>query len=62
MIDGIEIFHPRNTEEDKAVLLELAQKHGLLITGGTDYHGHHDDDKPIGTGLAPEKILDALLP
>ena len=62
MVDGIEVHHPRNREEDKAVLLELCQKYGLHVTGGTDYHGHNANDNPIGTGLAPEEILNVLLP
>ncbi|MDI6851060.1 MAG: PHP domain-containing protein [bacterium] len=38
-IDGIEVFHPKNPcyLEDK--LKEIAFKNGLLITGGTDFHG-----------------------
>lgn len=38
-IDGLEIEHPRNTPEDKAELYRLAEQYGLIVTGGTDYHG-----------------------
>lgn len=38
-LDGVEIDHPRNTPEDKAELARLAAEHGLIVTGGTDYHG-----------------------
>ena len=48
-LDGVEIDHPRNTPEDKAELLRLAKENGLLITGGTDYHGLHTvTPRPVG--------------
>lgn len=48
-LDGVEIDHPRNTPEDKTELLRLAKEHGLLITGGTDYHGIHTvTPRPVG--------------
>ncbi|MEG1445960.1 MAG: PHP domain-containing protein [Ruthenibacterium sp.] len=38
-IDGLEIDHPRNTEADKAILRDWAQRDDLIVTGGTDFHG-----------------------
>jgi len=38
-LEGIEVFHPRNTVLVSYKYLKLALKHGLLITGGSDYHG-----------------------
>ena len=49
MIDGVEIDHPRNTEEDKAVLREAARKYGLIVTGGSDFHGLHAS-RPVTLG------------
>ena len=46
-LDGIEVFYPYDLsyrEEAIAHYLKIASKHGLLISGGTDYHG----DKRIG--------------
>ena len=37
-LDGIEIDHPRNSEADKAECRELCRRHGLIVTGGTDFH------------------------
>lgn len=34
-IRGVEVYHPRNTEEDKAEMLRLAEKYDLAVTGGT---------------------------
>ncbi len=48
-IDGVEIEHPRNTPEDKPVLYRLAQERGLIVTGGSDFHGMHSS-KPVTLG------------
>ena len=50
LIDGIEVNHPRNKPEDIAVIKELADKHGLFLTGGTDFHGYFTSKpNPIGS-------------
>ena len=49
-IDGLEVFHPRNTPEDKEELRRLAKEYGLVTTGGTDFHGIHAG-KPRRLGL-----------
>ena len=38
-LDGIEIDHPRNSEADKAECRALCEQYGLIVTGGTDFHG-----------------------
>jgi 3',5'-nucleoside bisphosphate phosphatase len=38
-LDGIEVFYPSHSAEQRAFYHELAQRHGLLITGGSDSHG-----------------------
>lgn len=38
-LDGVEVDHPEHTEEDKKILLDLAIKKELLISGGSDFHG-----------------------
>ena len=49
-LDGVEIDHPRNTAEDKAELEQLAAEYGLIVTGGTDYHGMNTNTPhPVGT-------------
>ena len=37
LIDGIEVYHPRNKPEDQQELLELCRQHDLIVTGGTDF-------------------------
>ena len=37
-IGGMEVYYTRYGAEDRLYLLEMAQKHGLLISAGSDYH------------------------
>jgi hypothetical protein len=64
-IDGIEVWHPQHDPDLRQSLERLADRHGLLATGGSDYHGHHKPDVHIGTGtnanvIVPADRLDAL--
>jgi hypothetical protein len=50
-LDGIEVYHSEHTPQDVALYQSLAEEHGLVVTGGTDYHG--SKAKPgieLGTG------------
>lgn len=38
-LDGIEVFHPSASADQQNVLLSLAAKFRLIISGGSDYHG-----------------------
>lgn len=38
-LDGIEVWHRGNPPEQRARLLGLAERYGLLVTGGSDWHG-----------------------
>lgn len=50
LIDGVEIEHPRNTPADKETLRALARQYGLIVTGGTDFHGMNSPHPlPLGT-------------
>ncbi len=37
--DGIEVFHSDHTSADEARYAGLAAKHGVIATGGSDFHG-----------------------
>ena len=57
-IDGVEIDHPRNTPQDKAALHELARQYGLIVTGGTDFHGMHmSKPTPLGAMTTRNEML-----
>lgn len=38
-LDGIEVFYPTHTAEQRAFYLEQARRYNLLVTGGSDSHG-----------------------
>lgn len=38
-LDAIECFYPKHTPEQQAFYLRLAEKYGLHVTGGSDFHG-----------------------
>ncbi len=49
-LKGIEAYYPEHSENNTSYYLELARKHGLLITGGTDFHGSMKPEINMGSG------------
>ena len=45
-LSGIEAYHPRHTPIERAQLRRYARDGGLLVTGGSDYHGAHGATLP----------------
>lgn len=37
-IDGFEVYHPKHNKNARKFYLDLADKHKLLVTGGSDFH------------------------
>ncbi|HIU64697.1 MAG TPA: PHP domain-containing protein [Candidatus Avacidaminococcus intestinavium] len=48
--DGIEVWHPSADQSSEQRWLHLATELGLLVSGGSDFHGH--------SGRFPEKLGD----
>lgn len=46
-LDGVEVWHRGHDEVQRRRLLALATRHGLLVTGGSDWHG---EGKPNALG------------
>ena len=42
---GIEAYYKDNTEEETGIFLSMADRYGLIATGGTDYHGIDDNSE-----------------
>lgn len=62
---GIETYYSMNRGSDAGHVLALAQKYGLLPTGGSDFHGENKPDIALGTGRGhnlaiPYHILEDL--
>jgi predicted metal-dependent phosphoesterase TrpH len=59
-LDGIEVWHSKHGPTDVARFKEIAKRHGLLMTGGSDFHGERTPDVSIGSVLVPEAALKLL--
>ncbi len=49
-LKGLEIYYPQHTPEAMAQYSKLAEKYGLLCTGGTDFHGELIPEIALGRG------------
>jgi predicted metal-dependent phosphoesterase TrpH len=49
-LDGIEAIYSRHSAVERNTYVEMATRHGLLVTGGSDYHGTYKPDINIVTG------------
>jgi predicted metal-dependent phosphoesterase TrpH len=47
---GIEVYYPGHSSQQIQEYTELAEKHGLLMTGGTDFHGTITPQIKMGSG------------
>ncbi|MDQ4503342.1 PHP domain-containing protein [Sinomonas sp. ASV322] len=55
---GLEVFHRDNPEARRPFLLELAERHGLLVTGSSDYHGAGKANRLGENTTAPEVLAE----
>lgn len=49
-LNAIEAYHSDHSPEQTALYLQLAKQHGLLVTGGSDFHGAVKPEIRLGTG------------
>jgi predicted metal-dependent phosphoesterase TrpH len=49
-LEGIEVYYPRHSTQDVADLADTAGQLGLLITGGSDFHGKISPEIQMGCG------------
>ncbi len=59
-LDGIEVRHTRHGPAEVARYTEIADRYGLLKTGGSDCHGDGRGEPVIGTVEVPYAFVDAL--
>ncbi|MCL2570135.1 MAG: PHP domain-containing protein [Firmicutes bacterium] len=53
-VDGIECYHWVHDEEYREKLIKICKDNGLIITGGSDYHGLLS---PLGSQNVPSELL-----
>jgi hypothetical protein len=64
-LNAIEAYHSDHSSSQTALYLELAAQHGLLVTGGSDFHGAAKPEIRLGTGRGgnlevPDDVVDRL--
>ncbi len=63
-LSAVEVYHSRHRNDAVRITLELAQKHDLLISGGSDYHGTTKPNVHLGIhglgGRVPMLYLDKM--
>ena len=61
---GLEGMYSTYTPEQQQAVFDLAAEHGLICTGGSDYHGTRKPHISLGTGMGdlnvPYKLLEDL--
>jgi 3',5'-nucleoside bisphosphate phosphatase len=60
-LDGLECEYGAYLPEERAPLHELARRHGLAPTGGSDYHGENKPGLSVGIGRGDLCVPDELL-
>lgn len=55
-LEGMECFYRNHTDDDESALLAIADKLGLIVTGGSDFHGSNRPNIEIGTGEGRLKV------
>ena len=64
-LNAIEAYHSDHSPAQTELYLQLAAQHGLLVTGGSDFHGAVKPEIQLGTGRGgnlhvPPDLLDRL--
>lgn len=64
-LDGLEVYYPEHDPDQTRACLELAARHGLAVTGGSDFHGDNKPEVALGSGFqenlaVPAELLEAL--
>lgn len=57
-LDGIEVRHPSHSAEDIKRLEALAEFFGLVVSGGSDWHGASDGPRKLGNMNVPASWLE----
>lgn len=61
-LDGVEVHYSSHTPRQTRTYLSLAKQLGLLVTGGSDFHGITKPEVDVGIGRGNLHVPDVLLP
>ena len=59
-LQGLEVIHPDHAPSVSQHYTNIARKHGLIVTGGSDFHGPHTNMAAIGRFKVPMTWLHDL--
>ena len=63
-IQGVEVYYSGHTPKETRLYAELARRHDLLMTGGSDFHGAIQPDIEMGSGrgdlIVPYELFEKL--
>ena len=63
-LDALEAYHPEHNSNQVRQVVDLAAHHGMLLCGGSDYHGTNKPSVALGVGKGglrvPGYLLDKL--
>ena len=61
-LQGIEVYHPDHDEAAERRAREAAEVHGLIMTGGSDYHGRYGGPAGLGVrSISAAEVGDVLI-
>lgn len=60
-LDGLEVYHSDHTDFQTRACLDLARRLGLLVSGGSDFHGSAKPDARLGRPPVPLAAVEQLL-
>ncbi len=60
-IDGVEAHHADHDPSQRETFAQYAADHGLLVTGGTDFHGPSAPNPALGDIDVPEEAVETLV-
>jgi predicted metal-dependent phosphoesterase TrpH len=65
-IQGVEVYYSGHTPDQTRLYAELAKRHDLLMTGGSDFHGTIQPEIEMGSGqgdlIVPYELFEKLIP
>ena len=59
-LTGLEVYHSSNNTYESGKLREIARTHGMLISGGSDFHGAAKPDISVGSGRGGLRVTEAV--
>lgn len=60
-LDGIEVYYPEHSDGQRKLYRDAAQKYGLVISGGSDFHGFNKDEADLGEGYGDRELTYSLV-